>query len=92
MFDFDNPKEDLYRLEDELLEEEEEEYEARPRRRHRKARRTEIASAVEREAIYIEKETQPRKREKGIAGLKFLALLEIVAILAILWGWIKWLY
>ena len=90
MFDFDNPKEDLYWLEDELLEDEEEE--VQPRRRRRKARRAEAAYASEREAIYVEKEKQLRKREKGIAGLKFLALLEIVAILAVLWGWIKWLY
>ena len=93
---FDNPGGNLYWLEDELLEEEleeeeteeEEEVESPRRRRSRKARWEESSSMADREAIYIEK----KKREKGIRRLKFLAFLEILAILLVLWWWIKWLY
>ena len=90
--------EDLQWMEDELLEDEEfaeEEYdEELPRRRwgrrkRRKERRAEVASMEGREAVYVDKK---KPREKGIRRLKFLAFLETIAILAVLWGWIKWLY
>ena len=40
----------------------------------------------------MEKKRQKDPREKGIGALKFLAFLECLAILAVIWGWIKWLY
>ena len=77
---------DLRWVDDELLEEEEAET-SRPRL----FRRTQKAESYgEREVIYVEK--TKRKREKGIRRLKFLAFLEALAILAIIWGWIQWLY
>ena len=96
---FDNPGGKLHWLEDELLEEEfeeeeieeEEEYEEEEPPRHRRARKVrweEPASMAEREAVFVEK----KKQEKGIRRLKFLAFLETLAILVVLWWWIKWLY
>ena len=96
---FDNPGGKLHWLEDELLEDEfdeeeaeedeEDELESKPyRRRVRKVRWEEPASMAEREAVFVEK----KKQEKGIRRLKFLAFLEVLAILLVLWWWIKWLY
>lgn len=82
--------EDLQWMEDELLEDEDE-YEEEPSRRWgRKPRREEPVSMADREAIYVEK--KQKSREKGLWKFKFLAFLELLAILAIIWGWIKWLY
>ena len=88
MFDFDDPGEELDWMEDELLEEEEYEEDAPRHRWGSRNRRAEPEG--EREAIYVE--STKRKREKGIGKLKFLAFLEILAIAAVIWGWIKWLY
>jgi len=77
---------DLRWVDDELLEEDEETEESRPRL----FRRKQAESYGEREAIYVEK--KKRRQEKGIGRLKFLAFLEFLAILAIIWGWIQWLY
>ena len=97
---FDDPSGKLQWLEDELLEEEideeedEYEYEPEPPRKPwgRKARREphweEPVSMADREAVFVEK----KKQEKGIRRLKFLAFLEVLAILLIIWWWIKWLY
>lgn len=99
---FDDPRGKLQWLEEELLEEEfdedefeeeEEEYEEPPKRRRwgrraRQADRAEEASMAQRQAVFVEK----KKREKGIRRLKFLAFLETLGILLIIWWWIKWLY
>lgn len=89
---FDDPRGKLQWLEEELLDEEtdEEEYEDEPPRRRwgRKARRPEPETMAEREAVFVEK----KQREKGIRRLKFLAFLEVLGILAVIWWWIKWLY
>ena len=74
-------------VDEELLEEEEMEESSRRRLFRRKQK---AESYGEREVIYVEKK-KPR-REKGIRRLKFLAFLEALAILAIIWGWIQWLY
>jgi len=97
MFDFDNPGNDLDWMEDELLEDEEsedeeEDYEELPRRVRRRIRREEEHSMDDREAIFVEKKRRKDPREKGIGKFKFLAFMEILAILAVIWGWIKWLY
>ena len=89
---FDDPGNDLQWLEDELLEaelaelldEEEIEEEPRPRRTFR----TEPETMADREALFVER----KKKKKGLGKFKFLAFLEILAILAVIWWWIKWLY
>lgn len=92
---FDDPSGKLRWLEEELLEEEadeeeEEEYEDSPRQNHaRNFRRTVYLDEEpmdDREAVFI------KKKRKGTGGLKFLAFLEILGILAVIWWWIKWLY
>ncbi len=75
----DDPGYDLQWLEDELLEDEEDQEpsEAAP-----------PDTMADRQAIYIER----KKRKKANKGLKFLAFLETLAILGLIWWWIKWLY
>ena len=98
--------EDLQWLEDELLEEEtdeeefdeedsEEEEDCQPliRRRSRRSRAAVYADERqlgEDDAVFVEK--KKKRKVKGLRKLKFLALLELVGILAVLWWWIKWLY
>ena len=97
---FDDPRGKLHWLEEELWdeeaaeaepEEEEEEELLRPRKRRGKRLRQAVyadeAPMDDRNAIFVEK-----KKRKGPAGLKFLAFLEILGILAVIWWWIKWLY
>ena len=93
--------EDLQWLEEELLEdeteeeeyEEEEDYRPLTRRSAKKARHVVYADERkigEDDAVFVEKK---RKRKvKGLGRLKFLAFLEFVGILMVLWWWIKWLY
>ena len=98
---FDDPRGNLQWLEEELLEEEfdedefdeEEDYEEPPKRRRwgkptRRADYGEEESMAQRQAVFVEK----KKREKGIRRLKFLAFVELLGILLIIWWWIKWLY
>ena len=97
---------DLQWLEGELLEdldqeelpdeedEEPEEESFRPvtRRRSRPVRHAVYAderTLTDADAVFVEKK---KRKVKGLWKLKFLALLELVGILAVLWWWIKWLY
>ena len=99
---FDDPRGKLRWLEEELLEEEfdEEEYEEDEEdddedfQPHVRRRNRQISQAVyadeedfhNREVLFVE------KKKKSNRGLKFLAFLELMGILAIVWWWIKWLY
>ena len=47
---------------------------------------SEPESMADRKAVYVE------KRRSGAGKFKFLAALELLAILAVIWWWIKWLY
>ena len=47
---------------------------------------SEPESMADRKAIFVE------KRPTGAGKFKFLAALEFLAILAVIWWWIKWLY
>ena len=47
---------------------------------------SEPESMADRKAIFVE------KRPTGAGKFKFLAALELLAILAVIWWWIKWLY
>jgi len=47
---------------------------------------SEPESMADRKAVYVE------KRRTGAGKFKFLAALEFLAILAVIWWWIKWLY
>ena len=101
---FDDPRGKLRWLEDELLEEEddfseaeeeEEEYEEdfTPRTRRGK-KMPKAVFADERilgddDAVFVDKK---RRKVKGLRRLKFLAFLEFIGILTVLWWWIKWLY
>ena len=83
---FDDPGSQLQWLEDELLEdllkEEPEEEPAVQKRLSRPERKT----IADRQAVYVE------KQRTGTGKYKFLAALELLAILAVIWWWIKWLY
>ena len=91
---------DLQWMDDELTEDEdfdEEEYEEEPLtrrelRRIRRQQKQQTSSMDDREAVFVEKKRYVDPKQKGIPGLKFLAFLECLAILAVIWGWIKWLY
>ena len=83
---FDDPGSDLQWLEDELLEDllkeepvEEEAPKPRPFRSEKK-------TIADRQAVYVE------KQRTGTGKYKFLAAVEVLAILAVIWWWIKWLY
>ena len=55
----------------------------------------EVEEEEESAALYcdeIEDEPQPKKKEKGIGGLVFLAVLETLGILAITAWWVKFLW
>ena len=47
---------------------------------------SEPESMADRKAVYVE------KRRTGAGKFKFLAAVELLAILAVIWWWIKWLY
>ena len=97
---FDDPRKSLHWMEDELLDEEledilygdeedeEEEYE-RPRRRGRKQR--DFHRAVYEDEDDDEERYMLLPKRKGIKGLVFVAVLETIAILAILGWWLQWL-
>lgn len=80
---FDDPGSELQWLEDELLEDllreapEEAPAVAAPPKR---------MTTADRKAVYVE------KKRTGTGKYKFLAALEVLAILAVIWWWIKWLY
>lgn len=95
---FDNPREKLDWMEDELLDEEleeilygedEEEEMERPRRRSR--RPADFGRAVYEDEDDDEDRYMLLPKRKGIKGLVFLAVLETIAILAILGWWLQWL-
>ena len=84
---FDDPGSDLQWLEDELLEDllkEEPEEEAPPVKE--RSFRSKKKTIADRQAVYVE------KQRTGTGKYKFLAALEMLAILAVIWWWIKWLY
>ena len=97
---FDDPRKSLHWMEDELLDEEledilygdeedeEEEYE-RPRRRGRKQR--DFHRAVYEDEDDDEERYMLLPKRNGIKGLVFLAVLELIAILAVLGWWLQWL-
>ena len=83
---FDDPGSQLQWLEDELLEDLlKEEPEAEPAVQQRPSR-PEKKTIADRQAVYVE------KQRTGTGKYKFLAALELLAILAVIWWWIKWLY
>lgn len=106
---FDNPRNRLEWLEDELLDNEleeilygegdeecdeeecdEEEYEEeKPRRRCRRA--ADFNRAVYEDEDDDESRYMLLPKRKGIKGLVFLAVLEVIGILAILGWWLQWL-
>ena len=80
---FDDPGNDLQWLEDELLVDLlKEEPEETPVRISRPEKKT----IADRQAVYVE------KKKTGTGKYKFLAAVELLAILAVIWWWIKWLY
>lgn len=83
---FDDPGSDLQWLEDELLEDllKEAPEEAPPVQQ--RSFRPEPKTTADRKAVYVE------KQRTGIGKYKFLAAMELLAILAVIWWWIKWLY
>ena len=88
---FEDPGNDLQWLEDELLDEElaellAEKEEEKPARMFQKKK--EKPTMADRQAVYIEK----KRNGKGLGKYKFLAFVEILGILALIWWWIKWLY
>ena len=83
---FDDPGAELDWLEDELLEDLlKEEPEQTPPVKQRSVRK-EKKTIADRQAIYVE------KQRTGTGKYKFLAAVELLAILAVIWWWIKWLY
>ena len=99
---FDDPRKSLRWMEDELLDEEledilygdeeDEEYEETYRQpRIRKGRQQDFHRAVYEDEDDDEDRYMILPKKKGIKGLVFLAVLEIIAILAVL-GWrLQWL-
>ena len=83
---FDDPGSDLQWLEDELLEDllKEEPVEEEPPKE--RPFRSEKKTIADRQAVYVE------KQRTGTGKYKFLAALEALGILAVIWWWIKWLY
>ena len=95
---FDKPRDKLDWMEDELLDEEleeilygedEEEEMETPRRRSR--RPADFGRAVYEDEDDDEDRYMLLPKRKGIKGLVFLAVLETIAILAILGWWLQWL-
>ena len=78
----------LHRLTEELREEEAE-YPQPPRQKLTRAERLERQKLQQ--ADPIEDRSAPVVRKKGVKGLVFLALLEILAILLIIGWWLQWL-
>ena len=99
---FDNPRNSLRRIEDELLDEElesilyddvdddESEQEYRPPR-IRRGKPQDFSRAVYEDEDDDEDRYMILPKKKGIKGLVFLAVLEILAILAVLGWWLQWL-
>ena len=83
---FDDPGSELQWLEDELLEDLSEEAPEEEPPVQRRIRRTEKKTIADRQAVYVE------KKRTGTGKYKFLAAMELLAILAVIWWWIKWLY
>ena len=98
---FDDPKNKLRWLEQELLEEEfdetdyekeeseDEDFQPLIRKRNQHISQAIYADEEDfrnREVLFVE------KKKKSNRGLKFLAFLELIGILSIVWWWIKWLY
>lgn len=93
----------LYWLEEELSEEEydlifrdgddaDEEVEEAPSvRRRRLSRAEKLERARLEELDPIEERSVPVQKKKGIKGLVFLAVLEIIGILLIMGWWLQWL-
>ena len=97
---FDDPRKSLHWMEDELLDEEledilygdeedEEEGYERPRRHGRKQQ--DFHRAVYEDEDDDEDRYMLLPKRKGIKGLVFLAVLELIAILAVLGWWLQWL-
>ena len=98
---FDNPRNSLRRIEDELLDEEledilygdeeaDDEQDYRPPR-IRRGRPQNFSRAVYEDEDDDEERYMILPKKKGIKGLVFLAVLEILAILAVLGWWLQWL-
>ena len=83
---FDDPGSDLQWLEDELLEDLLKEEPAEEAPGKVRSFRSEKKTIADRQAVYVE------KQRTGTGKYKFLAALEMIAILAVIWWWIKWLY
>ena len=83
---FDDPGSDLQWLEDELLEDLMKEEPAEEEPPKERPFRSEKRTIADRQAVYVE------KQRTGTGKYKFLAALEMLAILAVIWWWIKWLY
>ena len=84
---FDDPGNDLQWLEDELLVDLlKEEPEAEQPPVQQRSFRPEKKTIADRQAVYVE------KKKTGTGKYKFLAAVELLAILAVIWWWIKWLY
>ena len=100
---FDDPRKSLHRIEDELLDEEledilygdeenEDEYEEEYRQpRARKGGRRDFHRTVYEDEDDDEDRYMLLPKRKGIKGLVFLAVLEIIAIRAVLGWWLQWL-
>ena len=100
---FDDPRKSLHRIEDELLDEEledilygdeenEDEYEEEYRQpRARKGGRRDFHRAVYEDEDDDEDRYMILPKKKGIKGLVFLAVLELIGILAIIGWWLQWL-
>ena len=100
---FDDPRKNLRRMEDALLDEEleeilygeeedDEEYaESYRQPRIRKGKRQDFHRAVYEDEDDDEDRYMLLPKKKGIKGLVFLAVLELIAILAVLGWWLQWL-
>ena len=99
---FDDPRKSLHWMEDELLDEEledilygdedEEEYEEEYHQpRIRRGRKQDFHRAVYEDEDDDEDRYMILPKKKGIKGLVFLAVLETIAILAVLGWWLQWL-
>ena len=97
---FDDPRKSLHRIEDALLDEEledilygddeddEDEYEQPRIRRGKKA---DFHRAVYEDEDDDEDRYMLLPKRRGCKGLIFLAVLELIAILAVLGWWLQWL-
>ena len=99
---FDDPRKSLHRIEDELLDEEledilygdeedEEEYVEYEQPRRCKRKKQNFHRAVYEDEDDDEDRYMLLPKRKGCKGRVFLAILEIIAILAVLGWWLQWL-